>query len=574
MNTRYKIEGISRVSLFLALMAVAALGLWAASFFLGNAVDPSQQVNVRSRREKTPGSVEKTDKNRQFRRPPRVAASRGYGERSASVRAGEEPALQEKGEQIEPDPANPDLIEDEFILSFGSKAERQRFLEMAEDEGFAVLAVSKLGNSARVRADTRDGLERLLASSGMKVKYSSNYYALTPQPLDSSPFVEQGLYTGFGANAADWLGVRRDNEKWGQGATVAVLDTAITEHPLLKHAQIERISLLSEADQNGKNAGHGTAVASLIAGRGEGFQSVVPASGILGIEVAGPEGVGDAFTLAEGIVEAADRGAEVINISLGTYGDVFILQEAVSYAVRRGSVVVAAAGNDAFDQLSFPARYEDVVAVSGVDSGGRKLPFVNEGTQMDLAAPAAAIAAAGLQDEKMLFSGTSAAAPFVSGLIAYLMAEEGVSGRDAVEILKAHSNDAGRPGADPVYGEGILNAERVLRRKQKNVYDAALSGIYVEQSGSENKFSINVAAENRGTEAVEHLKVQVSVDGVSKVYSFNSVKPGQTVIAKVPVDFSNGDSSLDITGSVDIPGHDDIDTRNNMRRSVMLPVTE
>ncbi len=575
MVTSHQKKGISRLSLVLILLLVAALTMWAASFLLEDAVKQSEPIVDRFRQELPANGFEESGKDQTRRRWSRKPAVDDYEDRPSTARTGRKSPAPGQLKQPEPppEPSPPDLIEDEFILSFESESDRQRFVKMAEDKGFAALATAKLGNSVRMRAERRDALERLLAASGLKAKYSPNYFALIPQPVDPSPFVDKEAYTGFGAHANSWLGIGKDNHEWGKGVTVAVIDTAITEHSLLNGAQIERISLLSEKDNGQANAGHGTAVASLIVGRGEEFQSVAPSSRILGIEVAGSEGVGDAFTLAKGIVEAVDRGAKVINVSLGTYGNAFILEEAVDYAVNSGATIVAAAGNDSVDQLSFPARYEKVVAVSGVDARGQKLPFVNEGRQVDLAAPAAAVEAAAPEDKKMLFSGTSAAAPFVSGLIAYLIAEERISGSEAVEILKSNSNDAGQPDADPVYGEGILNAERVLRREQKNIYDAALAGIYVEQTGPANRPVITVTAENRGTEEVELLKLGVNIDDVRKVFSFNGVKPGRTVSVKIPVD-SDSDFKLDIAGSVDLPTHEDINTRNNARRLVMLPLNK
>ena len=98
--------------------------------------------------------------------------------------------------------------------------------------------------------------------------------------------------------------------------------------------------------QESENSGHGTAIASIISGALEGYVGLAPSAEILSIEVLDSAGVGDAFSVAEAIVIATDRGTDVINLSLGGEMNNEVLQNAVNYAASKDVLVVAAVGND------------------------------------------------------------------------------------------------------------------------------------------------------------------------------------------------------------------------------------
>lgn len=112
-------------------------------------------------------------------------------------------------------------------------------------------------------------------------------------------------------------------------------------------------------------------------------------------------------TVAAGIVWAADHGAKVINLSFGAPRAIDAVGAAVAYARAKGAVVVAAAGNDGLDEAFYPAGYEGVVSVAGVDQNGALHPWSDFGSGVTIAAPGCAASG---------FCGTSAAAPFVSGV--------------------------------------------------------------------------------------------------------------------------------------------------------------
>ncbi|MGY8688851.1 MAG: S8 family serine peptidase, partial [Verrucomicrobiales bacterium] len=130
--------------------------------------------------------------------------------------------------------------------------------------------------------------------------------------------------------------------------------------------------------------GHGTAVASVAAGTHAAAPGVAPAAQVLSFRVADSDGNSDSFTLAQGILAAAEAGADVINISLGSTGDSGVVEEAVNKAMAAGSTIVAAAGNNGADSLSYPAAYEGVISVGSVDAAGQHLDFSNTAESLNI----------------------------------------------------------------------------------------------------------------------------------------------------------------------------------------------
>lgn len=137
-------------------------------------------------------------------------------------------------------------------------------------------------------------------------------------------------------------------------------------------------------------ADHATIVSSLAAAQannGVGGAGVSWNTRILPIQALDDTGSGTTLTVALGIRYAVDHGAKVINMSLGAAVDDPVVAEQVTYALDHGVTVVAAAGNDGCNCLSYPARYPGVIAVGATTSTDARASFSNIGTQLDLVAP-------------------------------------------------------------------------------------------------------------------------------------------------------------------------------------------
>jgi subtilisin family serine protease len=168
--------------------------------------------------------------------------------------------------------------------------------------------------------------------------------------------------------------------------------------------------------------GHGTEVAGVAAAtanNGVGIAGVCWGCRVMVVKVMQPSGIANYSDLAAGVVYAASKGAQVINISLGGYSDSSTLRAAIEAASSKG-VIVGGAGNDGVDTLFYPAAYPSVLAVAGTTITNTKTAFSNYGDWVDLAAPAEDILTTFAGGDWGATNGTSLAAPFVSGLAGLL----------------------------------------------------------------------------------------------------------------------------------------------------------
>jgi thermitase len=221
--------------------------------------------------------------------------------------------------------------------------------------------------------------------------------------------------------------------------------------------------------------GHGTWVSGIIgavADNGIGVAGISWTNPVLVVKVMSANGTGYSSDLAFGVDYAVDRGAKVINLSVGGFGYSQLLSEAVLHAWQRGAVIVAAAGNERTSQPSYPAAYDHVVGVSATQADDEFTNWSNYGSAVDVAAPGAAVtttdcggcspASAGTPGYGAI-SGTSFATPNTAGVVALLMARfPAESNQQIVNRLVGSVDDLGFRGWDNRYGHGRVNAYRAL----------------------------------------------------------------------------------------------------------------
>ncbi|MGH9183187.1 MAG: S8 family serine peptidase [Acidimicrobiales bacterium] len=299
----------------------------------------------------------------------------------------------------------------------------------------------------------------------------------------------------------------------GAGAVIAVVDTGVDrDHPELRDVLTGGASWIDCGPEAAKPCldsskwddrnGHGTHVAGIAAAPldGVGVVGVAPGAQIMPIRVLGAAGTGDGDDVAAGVRWAADHGADVVNLSLGGLPVVSQLvdgtgvdqafADAIAYAISKGVLVVAAAGNESAplcDDDSF--RVANAVCVGATDRRDLKAWFGNFGggtggaadrPGLDVVAPGGLGSVLCDDPEDVLstyaisedtvctrrvgyetLAGTSMAAPHVSGIGA-LLAQLGTKGTDAAQRILATADDLGTPGWDPVFGYGRVNAERAV----------------------------------------------------------------------------------------------------------------
>ncbi|MFC0598649.1 type VII secretion-associated serine protease mycosin [Streptomyces palmae] len=289
-----------------------------------------------------------------------------------------------------------------------------------------------------------------------------------------------------GIRAQEWaLDALHARDAWrttrGEGITVAVLDTGVdARHPDLSGQVLPGKDLIGFGAERGDPAWarHGTAMAGIIAGHGhgpdggDGILGVAPKARILPVRViledTDPDrekaGAARGGALAKGIRWAVDHGADVINLSLGDDSESAHPEAAedaaVQYALRKGVVVVASAGNSGRkgDRISYPAAYPGVIAVAAVDRYGNRAAFSTRRWYATVCAPGVDVAIAAPNRRYYMGWGTSAAAAFVSGSVALVRsAHPRLSPRQITRLLVDTARQRPAGGRSDELGAGLVD---------------------------------------------------------------------------------------------------------------------
>lgn len=260
-------------------------------------------------------------------------------------------------------------------------------------------------------------------------------------------------------------GVNRGSED----VIVAVVDTGVDlNHPDLQGRTVPGINIVQKDKQPFDDVGHGTHVAGVISANvnnGEGVAGMSWYNRIMPVKVLDETGAGSTYSVAQGIIWAADNGAKVINMSLGNYADAQFLHDAIRYAFDRDVVLIAASGNDNTERPGYPAAYPEVFAVAATDSRQQKASFSNYGDYIDVAAPGVNIASTYPDNHYAALSGTSMASPHVTALAALICsANPLLKNTEVYEIMRQTAIDLGDSGKDKYYGFGQIDVVKALSR--------------------------------------------------------------------------------------------------------------
>ena len=284
---------------------------------------------------------------------------------------------------------------------------------------------------------------------------------------------------------------------------VAVLDTGVngTHEDLLGkvlagYNYVSRVAIGAGTDSD--DHGHGTKVSGVIAAttdNAKGVAGISWYSKILPVKVLNSSGVGSSTNLALGIRYAADQGVKVINMSLGADSGTTVVSEAVDYAYGKGVVLVAASGNEGTNLVSYPAHYDKVVAVSATGSTDLIWVASNYGPEVDICAPGVSVLTTNDAGGYSTSTGTSLAAPQVSGAAALLMSTN--TGNTNAQIVSALINNAdkvsgmdgrsyteryghGRLDAfDSFVSQGTMSAQRVAQTGSPSLYSGEVTTLWV-----------------------------------------------------------------------------------------------
>lgn len=246
---------------------------------------------------------------------------------------------------------------------------------------------------------------------------------------------------------------------------VAVLDTGVdASHPEIQGRILDGMSVFDDSKGLTDPHGHGTWLAGIIAANTDNSDGIagVAFSGvnIIPVKVISNDGTGLDSNIIQGIIWAADNGADVILMGFSNPEKSSLLQDAIDYAWAKGAVLVASAGNDGQNVATFPAGHRGVIGVSATDHEDNLAPFSNYGDSIFLAAPGTEIASTTLGNDYLVISGTSPSAAIVAGVAAFMKAvDPTLTNGIIVNRLARTADPAGIIGQT---GNGRINMARAL----------------------------------------------------------------------------------------------------------------
>lgn len=272
------------------------------------------------------------------------------------------------------------------------------------------------------------------------------------------------------------------NTTKGKGVTVAVIDTGVAGTVVeLKGAitggtDVSGIGSPDGQTPVGEKSDHGTEVASLLAGRGStpgnGVIGVAPEASLLAVSVAFGDETGATVSnddqIAQAVIWAVDNGADVINMSLtrNTRDWPESWDAAFMHAFENDVVVVAAAGNrgSGTTEVGAPATIPGVLTVAGVDrEGNASFDASSQGITIAVAAPSEDLVGVRPDGSYVQWSGTSAAAPLVSGLVALVRAQyPELDANNVINRVIQTADPKGHPVGGPLYGYGVIDPVAAL----------------------------------------------------------------------------------------------------------------
>lgn len=459
------------------------------------------------------------------------------------------------------------------VLTFRDPAAYHRFLARAAAAGFRI--IGRLDGLQTVCV----GYSSTNALAADLNQFADDYASLDPNLIVSAPETPEtearfnSHFAPIGDGLLNFLGATGDISRWGAGVTIAVLDSGVIADSTFGTGRLRTLDVgYGVAPLPGE--GHGTAVASIAAGMSPDAPGAAPAANVLSIRITGADGMSDSFALAQGLISAVDAGAQIINVSLGAYGESYVVTSAIDYASSRGVVIVAAAGNDQAAQLTSPASDPRVLSVGAVDAAEQQVMFSNSGDNLKLTAPGYGVQSAWVNGQRITMDGTSASAPVVSGSLAAMMSQNpGLTANQAWQLLQQYASDGGPAGRDPNYGYGIVNLGWAMGRNDFNRVDTAVSSHYLDLANQQMEFTV----QNRSARGVGGLNLNVWAGLADGNYAVPWLAPGAVYAVRVPVDYQSlrAYGRLDYsTELINPPGIVDTIPSNNRRaNSVSLVKT-
>lgn len=305
-----------------------------------------------------------------------------------------------------------------------------------------------------------------------------------------------------------------------QSIVVAIVDTGVdANHPDLKGKIAGGRNIFEGNDRFDDGMGHGTMVAGVAAAASNnalGVTGVAWGSPILAVRVGNAQGLASSQSIAAGILWAVANGAKVINVSFAPLWSDKVVKSAAQQAYTRGALVVISAGNKG--GLSTSAGFEEALFVGAIAPDNRIATFSDRGPFVDLVAPGTGIRSTSFDGDYDMASGTSFAAPIVSGVVALAWAANpsfrAVTIRDAI---LSTALDLGAAGEDDTFGRGAVDAARAVSKAAASFEEVDLTppAVRIVSPAVGQSMSGRASATVIATDKFGVADVVLSIDGVA-----------------------------------------------------------
>ncbi len=403
--------------------------------------------------------------------------------------------------------------------------------------------------------DTADEDIDMLGSGDFEMPHADSYIDWVRGRDGEAPIldnVDPYLMNTFDNDAYQWQHEMINSyEAWtattgSSDVLVAVIDTGVDkDHEDLggrvRQVQVNTISMEPQINYStGKKQDHGTHCAGIIAAslnNGKGGAGIAPDVNILSLNIFGESNRYNNYDLGPAIGIAIEQGADIISMSLGSFVYSVDIQKKINEAYNAGITVIASAGNENCDGKDYPGAFNHVISVASVNRDGTRSEFSNYGSWVDLAAPGSHIMSTIPDNGYDLMSGTSMAAPVVSGVAALYMSKFGNPGPAAMEkILKASTNKA----ASGKMGKGIINAGKMFASVKAvpiiKAYDSLDTEIKKPSSGVEEGAYVKIERDALEDPTPGDDYIIYTTDGKNPVVKNGEIVCGEVYKGKIMLD--------------------------------------
>lgn len=289
----------------------------------------------------------------------------------------------------------------------------------------------------------------------------------------------------------------------GKGVKVAIIDTAVDlNHPDIKIEGGWDFVKNAPLSKSTPVQGHGTHVSGIIGAKDNniGIVGIAPECSLYSLPVLDDTGSGSYTNIIKALDWCIANKIDVINMSLGGGSDTPEFYQAIRRVYDANIPMICAGGNGDWDTgyLDFPGTYDETIAVAAINESFTRATFSSIGPNIDLAAPGVNILSCTPNNTYSIFSGTSMATPFVTGLVALMIAKHRISGGTTplnnVEDVRQHlikvCKDVDYKGRDGYTGYGLVNPNASMDYDVQPTIPAL-----VESSFLTGKFTVKLSKE-------------------------------------------------------------------------------